>query len=400
MTERASVRVLLGCIGCILTSTFVAADSWEFRRQVVQPNVSGADEVACGDIDGDGRIDILCSQSEGRQLPIRWYRNGGGDPPKWKQSARITPVHEDWKGEQGWMGSWLGDFDGDGDLDVVSGAKGTFAGISHPACWYENAKSDGSAWIEHVLPVSGDYIDNCRSVDFNGDGRDDIIIQKYHGEGVYLVSCPASADPKPGKNWQSHKIGKGGKGLCLADIDGDRRVDVLVDNRWLENPGKSPRGEWPSYGITNAPPGVKNAAGDLNGDGRIDVVLSSEEGRGIWWFEAPATPVEGKWIRRTIRDDYVGNHSLWLADFDRDGSVDILTAEMHTKGKHRIAIFENADGNGKQWIEHVIATTGSHNALAADVNADGKPDLVGCNFAERENPLEVWYNQVRPSPGR
>jgi len=61
---------------------------------------------------------------------------------------------------------------------------------------------------------------------------------------------------------------------------------------------------------------------------------------------------------------------------------------------YRVTIFENADGKGGKWIERIIATTGSHNALVADINGDGMPDIVGCNFAEADNPLEVWYNDI------
>ena len=396
MNMKKPTSTLLCAIGWLFLATLAAGQPWPFSRQAVHPNVPGADEVACGDIDGDGRVDILCAQSEGPQLPIRWHRNLGGDPPRWMQSDRVTPVHKDWNGEPGWMGSWLGDFDGDGDRDVVSGAKGSFSNVSRPLCWYENARGDGSAWVERVLPVNGDYIDNCRAADFDGDGRDDIVAQKYHGGGVYLVRCPAPADARRSDGWTCHKIGEGGSGLCLADIDGDRRVDVLVDNQWLKNPGHSSGENWLAFRIADAPGGVKNAAGDLNGDGRTDVVLASEEGRGIWWFEAPAEPTKAKWIRHTLREDCDGNHSLWLADFNRDGRLDILTAEMHTRGKHRVAIFENAAADAAKWIEHVIATSGSHNALAADVNADGRPDIVGCNFAETQNPLEVWYNELPP----
>jgi hypothetical protein len=369
-------------------------EKWSFKHQIIYPNVPGADEAACGNIDGDGNVDILCSQSEGTQLPIRWYRNPGGSQSEWKSSGRITPVHDDWKGEQGWMGSWLGDLDGDGDLDVVSGAKGGFSGISHPVCWFENVKGDGTVWAERLLPVSGDHIDNCRTADLNGDGRDDVIVQKYHGDGVYYVTCPVPADPQKAESWQAHKIGTGAHGLCLADVDGDGRLDVTADNRWLRNPGDPAVEDWQAFMITDAASGVKNAAGDINGNGRIDAALSSEEGRGVWWFESPSNPASGRWIQHTISEDYVGNHTLWFADFDDDGHLDILVAEMHTKGKHRVAIFENADGRGGSWIEHIIATTGSHNAIAVDVNGDGKTDVIGCNFAISRNPLEVWYNDL------
>jgi len=262
--------------------------------------------------------------------------------------------------------------------------------------WFENVRGDGTEWIPHRLPVSGDYIDHSRCHDFDGDGRDEIIVQTYHGGGVYYLSCPAPGDPRKTGDWRCHRIGTGAHGLCLADLDGDGRMDVLVDNRWLRNPGTPARDDWPSYEITGAPSGVKNAAIDVNGDGRLDVVLSSEEGSGVFWYEAPPDPGGGNWLPHVIRDDYEGAHTLWHADFDGDGREEILVAEMHTRGRHRVAILENADGRGTRWIEHILATTGTHNAVALDIDGDGRPDVVGCNFAETDNPLEVWLNRLTP----
>lgn len=365
-------------------------NTWKFIHQIICPNVTGADEVACGDINKDGNIDIVCPENEENES-IWWHRNLGGNPPKWERGRKVTSTHEDWTGERGWMGTWTGDFDGDGDIDIVSGAKGSFSGLNRPVCWFENVKGDGTLWQEHILPVSGDIIDNCRSADFDGDGRDEIIVQKYYGSGVYYLDCPPPLDPREMNNWQAYKIGTGRYGLSLADVDGDKNLDVLVDNKWLKNPGNPTQENWQAFVITDAPSGMKNAAGDLNGDGRIDIALSSEEGKGVWWFEAPEDPIKGRWIKHLISDNYEGVHTLWLADFNDDGKLDILTAEMHTRGKHRVTIFENIDG-GKSWIEHIIATTGTHNAIAFDLNGDGKSDIVGCNFSNTENPLEVWYN--------
>jgi hypothetical protein len=367
-------------------------NSWKFIRRIISPNVTGADEVVCGDINRDGRMDVVCPENEENE-GIWWHRNLGGNPPEWERASKVTPLHKDWTGERGWMGTWLGDFDGNGHLDIVSGAKGSFSGINHPVCWFENVQKDGTVWQEHILPISGDYIDNCRSADFDGDGRDEIIVQKYHGSGVYYLDCPPPLDPRETNNWRAYKIGEGRSGLSLADVDKDGNIDVLVDNRWLRNPGNPAQENWRAFVITDAPEGMKNSAGDLNRDGRVDIVMSSEEGRGLWWFEAPEDLMRGRWIRHTISEDYVGVHTLWLADFNGDGDLDILVAEMHTKGGHRVAIFENRDG-GREWVERVIATTGSHNAIAFDLNGDKKPDIVGCNFRNTENPLEVWYNAL------
>lgn len=376
----------------VILSAISAKHSWMFSYREVYPNVPGNDEVACGDIDRDGKLDILCSQADERRS-IRWFKNPGNRFSNWQRSETVNLIHDDWKGEVGWMGSWLGDFDGDGDIDVVSGAKGSFSGIDRPLCWFENVNGNGSRWVERPLPVNGDYIDNCRTWDFNKDGRDDIIAQKYHGSGVYLLTCPSPGDPGEARNWKAYKVGEGRSGLSLADVDMDGNMDIVIDNKWLKNPGDPNQEGWPSFSITGAPSGVKNAVGDLNGDKKVDIVLSSEEGSGIWWFSAPDDPCSGGWLKHTITEDYIGVHSLWLADFNLDGSVDILVAEMHTKGRHRVTVFENSDGKGN-WIEHVIATVGSHNALAVDLDGDGWKDIVGSNFADTSNPLQIWYNAV------
>ena len=277
------------------------------------------------------------------------------------------------------------DIDGDGDQDVVSGhCADTYV------YWFENLRGDGRTWGRHRIGLHGDkWKDHIRSHDFNGDGRDDLIVEKYHGSGVYYLEAP---EDRAG-SWSSWRIGAGRAGVFLFDIDRDGDMDVCVENTWLENPGDPRRDNWTTHKINDSVAGVKVAAGDINGDGCVDLFHSSEEGKGIWYFLGPRDPRTQKWRKHELDAGRTHNHTCWLEDFDRDGDLDFLTAQMHQSAEDRVSIFENVDGTGTNWAEHVIGRTGSHNAIAADIDNDGRPDVVGKNWSQL-NPIQIWYNNV------
>jgi hypothetical protein len=52
-------------------------------------------------------------------------------------------------------------------------------------------------------------------------------------------------------------------------------------------------------------------------------------------------------------------------------------------------------GGGASWKRQVIATTGSHDIVAADLNGDGRPDVLGANHGGPFQPVELWLNQAK-----
>jgi len=350
---------------------------WRFEHVIIDdapPATYRINDIHVGDIDGDGLPDIWTSgRGAGPEAYQQaWYKN-----PDWTR-YRVSPG--DYK-----YGA-LGDIDNDGDLDIVVGQS-----------WFENSGNlERKDWPEY--PLGYDFEPDLVLVgDLNADQRLDIVVNNKRE----LYWLPGPTDPR--KSWHSYLIygeSSNRTGGTLADIDGDGDLDILWGNAWFENPPDPSRVPWDRHIIDSAwPAEARGAVGDLDGDGRLEIVLSAEESdEGIAWYAAPDDVRLGEWTGNSIVDrKFEGIHSLALADFDQDGDLDVFAAEMHHGADpDKVAVFENVQIKTNKWVEHIIATSGSHNATVADIDGDGLPDIVGKNYQAGEFPLRVdlWMNKI------
>jgi hypothetical protein len=345
-----------------------AATRLAFEHIVIDPD--GPKDVwlkTVGDLNRDGRPDLVAGGRSGGGLV--WYEN-----PGWKKHFVAA-------GEFSTDGEVI-DIDEDGDNDIV-------AVMTKRLVWLENP-----SWKLHA--VGEQVLHDVEVADFDGDGKLDMV---GRNQGAFRSSGAAlhfyrQVSPDA---WVHREVKiPDGEGLLAADINRDGRLDVVIGNGWVENPGTLLEGEWKIHKISDAwtHPHVFAAAGDMNGDGRLDIVLSPAELAGqtyrISWFEAPPDPRSANWTERVVEDSVEAvHHYIGVADFDGDGRLDISTARMHQGKNPEIAIYMN-DGAGKQWTKHIVAPTSSHSMRAADVDGDGRPDLYGANW--RGNRVDLWKN--------
>jgi hypothetical protein len=278
-------------------------------------------DIAIGDFNRDGRLDIAFANHEEKHLMVLLGDGQGGFVPAPNSPFSVGVIPHT-------HGVATADFNGDGNLDLVTDSWGNDQ--------IEIVFGDGKGSFTTpglFFPVGKHPYQRVRAADLNGDGNADIITTNLDGDNVTILLGDGRGGFKPSTG-SPFRCGDSPFNVAVGDVNGDGRQDLAIVN----SPGSTTdgrgtdgltillgNGKGEFMKMTGSPfaAGIRPnlvAVGDVNGDGVADIAVSSPDGNTITLF---LMSKEGVSASSTIP---IGGKPKGLAicDLNGDGRGDLV----------------------------------------------------------------------------
>ena len=339
--------------------------------------------VRTGDMDGDGDLDIIWSSAQDGK--IKYSRNTDGlgtfaGALNIENNVSIIPDFH------------TIDVDADGDLDVVSAW--SIQGGSQGVSWYRNENGAGSFSSRITISNAVNGVPSVYAGDLDGDGDmdvaaalsgDDKIVwyENTDGLGTFGTEQVLSANADVASR------------VRIADVDGDGDLDVIATSNdddkitWFENFDGA--GNFGTEILIDSYLGNMRSLhiSDLDGDGDMDFLTATDQGNNIKWYNN--LDGLGNYSAYVITKHLGGGKAIFAEDLDGDGDKDILSA---SNWDDKIAWYENKDGQGDfHNTQRIISETlnGTGSVFAEDLNGDGDKDVIATSPGDNDI---VWFQNT------
>ena len=367
---------------------FVAA---AFASKVAVPAGQGPTGIASADFDGDGRPDVVVADGDSTNIEVFLNKSTPGVFSFTQQYYFALP-NSDVPGAVA-----VGDMDGDGKPDIIVST------VLSPRIYvFLNTSTAGA--ISFASPVQfaqGSYCLGLTVGDCNGDGKPEIVevniadntVSVYaNNSTVGNLAFAARMNLTPGSSDVPYAV-------VVSDIDGDGMADIATADAGsnsisvFHNTG-SPGGAlsfapYADFSAGGTPESI--AAGDLDGDGKPDIVTGNYGGNTISLLHNTSTSGNVSFAASAALPAGSSPQAVAIGDLDGDGKPDVITANF---ADNDVSVFRNTSTSGTIALAAQVtyATDRAPFSIAAvDMDGDGFPDLSIA--ADNGNVFDVLHNQ-------
>jgi len=347
-------------------------------QSIDSSSVSEAHDLAWGDYNNDGFLDLAAAFTLGETQQVRIYQNQQGQrfqlQTRLDTEAYQTPRAIDW-----------GDFNGDGRLDLV------VADI--PPIIYQST-STGFEPIDSLqvkgIPGSSE-IPIIRAIDQNNDGDLDLFMGDLNGTSFIFTNYAPLLNPTITvvvDGFKAHSVAWG-------DVNNDGTLDLLlggqdktkIGSRIYKNSGKaSPRFEEDPIYLDHSPGPHVAILGDVNGNGQLDIMLGTANEDAIYYLNEKEEAIEAT---PNLFDRLNTSTVAWGdADEDSNGLPDLLV------GTHNgpLILYHNQTTNAELLLNPITIDNGplaTTSVAWADYDLDGNLDFAVGN---KNQPTTIYRN--------
>ena len=363
---------------------------------------SNASSVAVGDLNGDGKPDVIVANSNDNTVSVLFNNTAPG------AATLAFAVQQTFATGTAPDSVRAADVNGDGepDLIVANFSDGTISVLLSTTA----PGATIASFTAKQTFATGNGPKEVAAVDLNGDGRPDLIVANSSDGtvSVLLDTTAAGAATASFTTQQTFATGSGPRAVTAADLNGDGKPDLIVANAndktvsvlfnttapTTKFDGNSFAAQQ-TFGVGNQPFSV--TAADLNGGGMPDLIVANQKDSTVSVLPnitAPGAAAPSFSFPETFATGH-SPASVTAADINGDGRRDLIVANQND---NTVSVLLNTTvaGNAPSFSTQQTFAVGSgpRTVTTADINGDGKPEIIVTN--QNGNTVSVLFNKTSP----